>query len=158
MSKKSAREPDAVAVPRGARLSTRPHPSEAAEPNPTPISYKKWRFSTVFLRFFDPLRISLDASGSGLPLPWRSSWCGRSRRAGRYSQDRGQRHHPSAHVGDHRRSGNLIDCIPDRSDRAPSEVGSSVVAMAGTNKKPLPVLGEAWRYGYQPSEGLIQRT
>jgi len=51
MSKKSAREPGAVAPPRGPELSTRPHPSEAQAPGLIPISYEKRRFSAVFLGF-----------------------------------------------------------------------------------------------------------
>jgi len=51
MSKKSAREPGAVAPPRGPELSTRPHPSKAPAPVLTSISYEKRRFSAIFIGF-----------------------------------------------------------------------------------------------------------
>lgn len=99
---------------------------------------------------------SLSASGSRGLGPF--SGCDTIRRAGRYCLGPGERHHPSTHDGDHRRSGSLCGRSLGRCVHVTSGGKPSKCAMVQRGKTSLRVSMEALRSEYQWSEVSFRCT
>ena len=94
-----------------------------------------------------PVFRSFPASGLRGPGPF--SDCDTTRRAGRCCPDRGERHHPSAHGGDRRRSGIRFGRSPDRCVLATSGGRPSMSARVQKDRTSRHAWADAWRSGYR---------